>query len=67
MNEQTQQQAQLDTLKVRLFDTNEQLVEQSKMLDAIVQKLKFQGSSFDELLQLIPEGVVEDVQVKEES
>lgn len=67
MNEQAQQQAQLDSLKVRLFDTNEQLVEQSKMLDAIVQKLKFQGSSFDELLQLIPEGVVEDVQAEEES
>lgn len=67
MNEQEQYKAQLDNLKVRLFDASETLAEQSKMIEAIVSKLKFKGNSFDELLQAIPEGVEESTQVKEES
>lgn len=57
MNEQNQAEQQLLTLKARIFDMNEQLETQNKMLQQVAEKLGYAGNSFEEMLSQIPEVV----------
>ena len=59
-NETQQLQAQVVSLKARLFDAGEQRQQLNEVIGKVAQKISFKGQSFDELLQAIPE-----VKVKE--
>jgi CII-binding regulator of phage lambda lysogenization HflD len=59
-NEEQQLQAQLVTLKARLFDASEQLQQLNDVLSRVAQKVSFKGQSIEELLQAIPEVKTEE-------
>lgn len=56
-NQQQDTQAvenQLMQLKAKLYDANEALQQQSALIQAIAQKVGFQGQTLPELLEAIP-------------